>query len=152
MVDNGAMKRIDITADEFATYRLAKGDVLFNRTNSIEHVGKTGLYDLNGEHTFASYLVRIVPNSDEVLTEFLARMMNADEFQSKAKAAAIRSINQANINASKMKRMDIPAPSLPDQQAALDEIAEYEGKRAAAEAILAAAPAGKRKILLDGIK
>lgn len=152
MVDNGTMKYIDIDAEEFAAYRLNKGDVLFNRTNSIEHVGKTGLYDLDGEHVFASYLVRIAPNTAEVFPDFLTLMMNADEFQSKAKATATRSINQANINATKMKNMEVPAPSLAKQQELLDEIAGHEAKRAAAEAELAAAPAKKRQILLDGIK
>lgn len=152
MVDSGAMKCIDIDADEFATYRLNKGDVLFNRTNSIEHVGKTGLYALDGEHTFASYLVRIVPAPEKILPEFLARMMNAEDFQSRAKAAATRSINQANINATKMKNMEIPAPSLREQQALLDEIDKHERNLAAAAALIAAAPEKKRTILLDGIK
>ena len=48
MVDGGAMKCADIPAEEFSKYRLKRGDVLFNRTNSIEHVGKTGLFDLEG--------------------------------------------------------------------------------------------------------
>src|SRR4030067_687371 len=58
MVDNGAMKCADISAEEFAKYKLNRGDVLFNRTNSIEHVGKTGLFDLDGGYCFAFYLVR----------------------------------------------------------------------------------------------
>ena len=57
MVDNGSMKCADISTEQFAKYKLRKGDLLFNRTNSIEHVGKTGLFDLDGEYCFASYLV-----------------------------------------------------------------------------------------------
>ena len=65
MVDDGTMKSIDINAEEFAAYKLNKGDLLFNRTNgSIDQVGKTGMFDLDGDYCFASYLVRIVPGSD----------------------------------------------------------------------------------------
>ena len=34
------------SADEFQKYRLTGGDILFNRTNSFEHVGRTGIFDL----------------------------------------------------------------------------------------------------------
>lgn len=152
MVDNGAMKYIDIDADEFATYRLDKGDVLFNRTNgSIDQVGKTGLFDLGGEYCCASYLIRIVPGPD-IESRLLVALMNSSHFLNEIRKQAVRSAGQNNINATKMKNMDIPVPSLPNQRSLLDEIGEHERHRAAAEALIAAAPERKRKILLDGIK
>jgi restriction endonuclease S subunit len=147
MVDGGSMKTIDITPEEFATYRLNPGDVLFNRTNSIEHVGKTGLYDLTGEHTFASYLVRIVPDTKKIHSLFLTYMMNSREFQSEAKASAAKAINQANINATKMRNMPIPVPSLKDQQRFVKTVEIHEAKIIAAEAILSAAANQKAAIL-----
>ncbi|MEI6784697.1 MAG: restriction endonuclease subunit S [Verrucomicrobiota bacterium] len=112
MVDNGAMKYADITPAEFAALKLNRGDVLFNRTNSIEHVGKTGLFDLAGDYCFASYLVRVVPDTAKVLPAFLTEMMNSAEFQTEAKGKASKSINQANINATIMRNMKVPIPSL----------------------------------------
>lgn len=147
MVDGGSMKTIDITPKEFAQYKLNPGDVLFNRTNSIEHVGKTGLYDLQGEHTFASYLVRIVPNQAEALPLFLALMMNSREFQTEAKASAAKAINQANINATKMRNMSIPVPPLKTQQQFVKTVEAHETAISAAEALLAAVPARKATIL-----
>ena len=44
-VDRGDMKCAAISADEFEKYRLTRGDILFNRTNSFEHVGRTGIFD-----------------------------------------------------------------------------------------------------------
>jgi type I restriction enzyme M protein len=146
------MKLIDISAEEFAGYRLNKGDVLFNRTNSIEHVGKTGLFELDGEYTFASYLVRIVPAPEKILSAFLTHMMNADVFQASAKASATRSVNQANINASKMKAMAVPAPSLPEQEKILSILTKNEIARTQAESVLADAPERKRRILLERLK
>ena len=52
------IKYVNLTEKDFETYQLVHGDVLFNRTNSYELVGRTGVYELEGDHVFASYLVR----------------------------------------------------------------------------------------------
>ena len=141
------MKTIDITPEEFAQYKLNPGDVLFNRTNSIEYVGKAGLYYLPGEHTFASYLVRIVPKQDEIHPLFLSLMMNSREFQTEAKASAAKVINQANINATKMRNMAIPVPPLKDQLRFVKTVTTREAEITAVETLLAATPARKSAIL-----
>lgn len=147
MLDGGSMKRADISAEEFARYRLNRGDVLFNRTNSIEHVGKTGLFDLAGDYCFASYLVRIAPDTTKVLPMFLTRMMNSPAFQTEAKAGASKAINQANINATKMKNLKVPTPTLAVQNKFVAEVEALEDTIAQAEAVIAAAPARKQAIL-----
>ncbi len=147
MADNGSMKCADISAAEFAKYRLNKGDVLFNRTNSIEHVGKTGLFDLDGDYCFASYLVRVVPDTAKVLPLFLTLMMNSAAFQQEAKGKASKSINQANINATIMRNIKVPVPPLAEQQRIVAEVAAEQLAIAAAESIIAAAPARKQVIL-----
>ncbi len=147
MVDNGSMKCADISANEFAKYRLNKGDVLFNRTNSIEHVGKTGLFDLDGDYCFASYLVRVVPDTTKVLPLFLTLMMNSPAFQQEAKGKASKSINQANINATIMRNIKVPVPPLAEQQRIVTEVEAEQRAIVAAESIIAAAPARKQAIL-----
>lgn len=64
MFDNGSMKYANISETEFLKYKLKKGDILFNRTNSIEHVGKTGIFLLDGDYCYASYLIRVVVNQE----------------------------------------------------------------------------------------
>ncbi|MBK7415981.1 MAG: restriction endonuclease subunit S [Dechloromonas sp.] len=147
MFDGGAMKCADISADEFAKYRLKRGDVLFNRTNSIEHVGKTGLFDLAGDYCFASYLVRVVPDTAKVLSLFLTLMMNSKIFQQEAKGKASKSINQANINATIMRNIKVPVPALPVQTQVVSEVLALEQTIAKAQAIIAAAPARKQAIM-----
>lgn len=147
MADNGSMKCANIPAAEFAKYRLNKGDVLFNRTNSIEHVGKTGLFDLDGDYCFASYLVRVVPDTAKVLPLFLTLMMNSPAFQQEAKGKASKSINQANINATIMRNIKVPVPPLTEQQRIVAEVEAEQRAIAAAEAVIAAAPARKQAIL-----
>lgn len=147
MVDNGSMKCADISAEEFAKYKLNKGDLLFNRTNSIEHVGKTGLFDLDGDYCFASYLVRVVPNTGKVLPKFLEKMMNSSAFQSEAKGKAAKSIKQANINATVMRNIKVPVPSLAEQKKFVAKIEALEKQLTEAQAVIDGAAARKQAIL-----
>jgi type I restriction enzyme M protein len=147
MADNGRMKCADISADEFAKYRLNKGDLLFNRTNSIEHVGKTGLFNLDGDYCFASYLVRVVPDTAKILPMFLAKMMNSSAFQAEAKGKASKAINQANINATVMRNIKVPTPSLPEQKKFVAKIEALEQKIAEAHTVIDSAAFRKQAIL-----
>lgn len=147
MVDNGSMKCADISAAEFAKYKLNKGDLLFNRTNSIEHVGKTGLFDLDGDYCFASYLVRVVPDTGKVLPKFLEKMMNSSTFQTEAKGKASKSINQANINATVMRNIKVPVPPLAEQKKFVAKIEALEKQISEAQAVIDGAAARKQAIL-----
>lgn len=116
LIDTGQMKYTDITPKEFHQYKLLNGDILFNRTNSFELVGKTGMFALDGDYCFASYLVRLNLDRRIVLPNFLNYLMNSDPFQQSVKKKASRSINQANINATILANEQISFPSLPEQQ------------------------------------
>jgi type I restriction enzyme S subunit len=71
---------VDLPDCEFARYRLKKGDVLLNRTNSLDLVGKVGLFDLEGDFVFASYLIRLVVNSPND-SRFVNYFLNSYEGQ-----------------------------------------------------------------------
>jgi type I restriction enzyme M protein len=152
MADNGSMKCADISAEEFAKYKLNKGDLLFNRTNSIEHVGKTGLFDLDGDYCFASYLVRVVADTNQVLPKFLEKMMNSAGFQAEAKGKASKSINQANINATVMRNIKVPVPLISQQHKFVAKIEVLEKQIADAQAVLDGAAARKQAILHKYLK
>ncbi len=148
MFAGGAMKYADISAKEFAKYKLNRGDVLFNRTNgSLDHVGKTGLFDLDGEYCFASYLVRVVPDPSRVLPLFLTQMMNSKAFRQEAISKAVKSAGQNNINATKMRQIKVPVPPLPEQKRFIAKVEALERTIATAQAALAAAPAKKLIIM-----
>lgn len=116
LIDTGRMKYADISTEEFGKYKLRKGDVLFNRTNSFELVGKTGIFTLDGDYCFASYLVRLNLDRRIVLPEFLNYFMNSGPFQQSVKGKASKSINQANINATILSNEHISYPPLAEQQ------------------------------------
>jgi len=92
----------------FEQYRLNENDVLFNRTNSFEFVGRTGIVKDQTDCTFASYLIRLVPDSDVVLPEYLAIYLNTRFGIGQIKRRAMRSINQANVSGSEVRKILIP--------------------------------------------
>lgn len=100
----------------FEQYRLTENDVLFNRTNSFEFVGRTGIVKDQTDCTFASYLIRLVPDPNVILPEFLAAYLNTHFGIGQIKRRAMRSINQANVSGSEVKRILIPIIDLVEQQ------------------------------------
>ncbi len=109
--------RINIGDQEFKRYKLVKGDILFNRTNSYELVGKTGLFDLEGDYTFASYLIRFKIDLAQALPEFINYFFNWPESQKRLKTFATKGVSQSNINPTTLQRyFTIPLPPLAEQQ------------------------------------
>jgi restriction endonuclease S subunit len=103
-------KCADISTAEFQKFELKDRDVLFNRTNSFEWVGRTGIYYQNDEteRTFASYLVRFNPDTNVVLPEYLAAFLNTKQGVWDVKRRARQSINQTNVNPEEVKEIEIP--------------------------------------------
>lgn len=141
--DNGAMKCADIDAKDAKKYRLAKGDLLFNRTNSYEHVGRTGIFSLDGEYVFASYLIRLAIKREIAEPEYVNAWMNTAEFQTGVKSLASRAIGQSNISASSLARYEIPLPPLAEQRRI---VAELDAEAAQMEAVRSLIPRFEAKI------
>lgn len=109
------IKFIDLQENEFEKYRLHGGDVLFNRTNSYDLVGRTGVYNLEGEHVFASYLILLKIKSEELHPEYICAYLNSPIGRRQVMSYATRGVSQTNVNASNLKRILIPVPP-PDYQ------------------------------------
>ena len=137
------IKYVNLTEKDFETYQQVHGDVLFNRTNSYELVGRTGVYELEGDHVFASYLVRIKTNKEKLEPKFLTLYLNSDFGRRQVLAYATKAVSQANVNASNLLRVRLPLPPLETQQKVLDDIARA---KSAEDAVVA------RYSLLDGMK
>ena len=102
-------KYADITQADFNKFALKDGDVLFNRTNSFEWVGRTGIYYQNDDiqRTFVSYLVRLNPK-DGILPEYLCAYLSCKYGEWDVKRRARQSINQTNVNPEEVKEIEIP--------------------------------------------
>jgi len=108
--DRRINKHADILLDQMKKFKLKNNDVLFNRTNSQEFVGRTGIFKKFSDEdiVFASYLIRVRTNEDEVLPEYLVTFLNTKYGVQDVKRRARISINQSNINAEELKRVKIP--------------------------------------------
>ena len=110
LCDRTILKYAKLSADEVASYKLKDRDVLFNRTNSQAFVGRTGIFRKFSyeDIVFASYLVRINPDPEIVTPEYLTTFLNTKYGVQDVKRRARISINQSNVNAEELKRVEIP--------------------------------------------
>jgi type I restriction enzyme S subunit len=111
------LQYVDVDEATLSAFRLEDGDLLFNRTNSIEHVGRTAIFEGAKEAVFASYLVRLKVDTLRCLPRFLNYYMNRREVQQDIKRLASRAVGQANINATKLRTIAFPLPTSLNEQA-----------------------------------
>ena len=96
---------------------LREGDLLFNRTNSRELVGKVGLFiGYDSPTTFASYLVRMRPHSTHE-PEYLNMALNDVSFISHARRESVPSLHQSNLNPTRYGRIHVALPPKKEQGA-----------------------------------
>lgn len=118
------LQYVDLDEKDFSAFRLNDGDLLFNRTNSIEHVGRMAIFEGRRDAVFASYLVRLTVDTHRCLPHFLNYYMNRVEVQRDIKRLASRAVGQANINATKLRTIPFPQPSTLDEQCEIVSILE----------------------------
>jgi type I restriction enzyme S subunit len=103
-------------ASTLEDFRVQPGDILFNRTNSYELVGRSAIVEDDIEAVFASYLIRLSVDPMRVNSWFLNHFLNWGVAQLELKKLASRAVGQANINASKLRGFAVPVPPDLDEQ------------------------------------
>ena len=109
--------------DDITKYSLQTNDLLFNRTNSSEWVGKTAIY--KGEKTaiYAGYIVRlrvIILDAD-----YVNFVMNSSYYRGWCNDVKTDAVNQSNINAQKLSHFFIPIPPLNEQKRIVNELSSW---------------------------
>ena len=107
---------VDLDSESFDRFRVKSGDLLFNRTNSIDLVGRMAIIEDDRPAVFASYLVRLVVDANRCIPEFLNYFMNWPRTQGEIRKLASRAVGQANINATKLRTILFPLPAIDEQQ------------------------------------
>ncbi len=125
-IQNGKIDWNDLvyTSDEaeIDKYRLFENDVLFNRTNSPELVGKTAIYKGEKPAIFAGYLIRVNYNKKLITGDYLNYFLNSHTSKKHGNKVKSFGVNQSNINGTKLNRYPFPYTSLAEQQAIVSEI------------------------------
>lgn len=112
---------VELPEKELDKYILKKGDLIFNRTNSAELVGKTAIFDLDVNTVFASYLIRFRIDNSLADPRFVSAFINSRIGRIFIEKNMARAIGQVNISASTMNEMIIPLPPINFQRKIMDE-------------------------------
>ena len=110
-LDLTELKYIDIPDDEIEKCVVRKGDILFNRTNSIELVGKTAVFDFPDDMVIAGYIIRVRLNT-KMFPEVLSQYMNLEAIRDILRSMAKGAVNQANINAQELQSIRVYVPDI----------------------------------------
>ena len=102
-------------SNDIAKFQLQPLDVLFNRTNSLEHVGKSAIFREDRPAIFAGYLIRLHYHRKFIHPEFLNMYLNSKQARDYGRTISGKSVNQANISASKLKTYPITLPTIEKQ-------------------------------------
>lgn len=108
------IKTIDIPENELPKCSVQRGDVLFNRTNSKELVGKTCVYNREELMVLAGFIIRIRLN-EKALPEFVSAFLNTDFSKQMLLGMCKAAIGQANINATEMQNIGVYIPPVEEQ-------------------------------------
>jgi type I restriction enzyme S subunit len=114
-LDYAKLKYLPASHNEFPELLLNDGDVLFNRTNSAELVGKTAVYYDPGHRTsFASYLIRV--RVVGYLPELLSAYINSEIGRQWVRSVVNQQVGQANVNGTKLRELGVPLMPVDEQK------------------------------------
>ena len=109
--------------EDIEQYSLEKDDLLFNRTNSSEWVGKTAIYKEEQPAIYAGYLIRVRPLL--ISPDYLNTVMNSGYYRDWCYNVKTDAVNQSNINAQKLSQLMIPIPPLKEQGRIVTEMDKW---------------------------
>ena len=130
-LDLSDIKRIDVADSEIENYIVRYGDVLFNRTNSRDLVGKTCVFDRKNPMIIAGYIIRLRMNG-LVLPEYLSLFMNTRYAKKLLFSMAKGAVGQANINAKELQDISIIIPPIDEQREFLTLVRQSDKSKFAA--------------------
>jgi type I restriction enzyme S subunit len=114
-LDYTNLKYLPASHDEFPELLLQDGDILFNRTNSAELVGKTAVYsDMGHPTSFASYLIRL--RVVGYLPELLSAYINSSFGREWVRSVVNQQVGQANVNGTKLRELGVPMMPMDEQK------------------------------------
>lgn len=112
-----SLRRVRASADQINEFELRRGDLLVNRVNSREHVGKAALVDDLDEPTvFESNMMRIRVDEQRLLPSFVAAFMQTRDVRAQVAPMTKDAVNQSSINQRDVRSLRIPVPAMSEQE------------------------------------
>jgi hypothetical protein len=126
-VDFNDLPFVSVSNEEKESLLLHDGDILLNRTNSYDLVGKIGFVDKAVEAVFASYLVRLQVDRAKSDPKFVALWLTSFWADQMIKKIATRAVSQANVNPTEFKKFClVPVLPQPEQKAIADLLSTWD--------------------------
>lgn len=119
---------VELDEDDVERWKLRNGDILLSHINSVEHIGKSAIYQGAPEtliHGMNLLLLR--PNRDLVIPEYLHFGLRSRRIRDHIRARCKRAVNQASINQKELGAIELPIPSIDEQRRIVDLLSRAEG-------------------------
>ncbi len=134
-----SLKRVRLSPDEVTTFGLAAEDIVINRVNSIEYLGKSALIPTLSEPTvFESNMMRFTVRRELLDPGYVVHFLQTPFIKSQILAGSKNAVNQSSINQQDVKGFQINVPPLSLQQTFATRIASIEALKATHRRALAA--------------
>lgn len=127
-IDPNRVRFVELDAASVDRWKLQHGDILLSHINSVEHIGKSAIYQGVPEtliHGMNLLLLR--PDRSLVMSEYLHFGLRSHEVREHIRARCKRAINQASINLKELGAIELPVPSLEEQRRIVDLLSRAEG-------------------------
>lgn len=146
------LKRLRLDENEIECYSLNLNDILINRVNSMQYLGKSALVrELKDICVFESNIMRLSVDESRIYPEFLISFLNSQMGLNELRKNAKQAVNQASINQQDIKNVIINLPALSEQHEIVrlidDLLARERAAQQAAEQALASIDLMKKSIL-----
>jgi type I restriction enzyme S subunit len=125
-----SLKYVELPEKDIRALELCDGDILFNRTNSKELVGKCAAFHESGQYVFASYLIRLRTDPVRANSDYVVSALNSPIGRQQINAMSRQIIGQANINSEELRSLQIPLPPLDIQRQIMEKVAAGRSRSA----------------------
>ena len=154
-LDYSDLKHVELSSKARKSLLLKDGDILFNRTNSKELVGKCAVFHSEDEYVFASYLIRVKVNPTKADPDFVVYTLNTVIGRQQIDAISRQIIGQANINSQELRSLNLPLPPLKVQQNIMKNVESGRAKiqqiKEASEKLQIEASSNIEKLILGNL-
>lgn len=148
MININGAPLLDVTKEELDDYGLKCGDILINRVNSIDLIGKAGIVPNGlGPITYESKNIRVRLDLNKVYPSFVGYFTQTDRYFSQIMMRVKSAIGQATINQNDLNHLLVPLPPLPEQRQIASILSAIDDTIAAARASVDASKALKMRLI-----
>jgi type I restriction enzyme S subunit len=140
------LKVLHTPLETLAPFLLRPGDLLFNRTNSPELVGKAAVFEGGRLAAFASYLIRLQLDEAIADSRYLSAWINSPWGRLWARAVRTDGVSQSNINMARLLSLPVPVPPLAEQREIVRRLKSAQGAVARSEARIEDAARWSREV------